>query len=351
MNRRVALIPGVSGVVGRRVAEHVASLPDWEVIGLARRPPATTTGYRTIAVDLTDAASCRAALGRLAEVTHVFYCARYDHSTTVKEPIPENVAMLRNVLDAVEPVARGLEHVHLVHGSKYYGSDLGPYRTPAKETDPRLHLENWYYGQEDVVIERSRNARWTYSTSRPHGICDRAPGIARSMSMVMAVYATISRELGLPLFFPGTPENFNALYQCTDAGLLARAIVWVSTQPQCANQCYNVTNGDFIRWVNVWPRFAQYFGMEYGGVRTVRLAQAMADKGPVWERIVAKHGLAPTPYEQVALWPYGDFIFNAGRDIMSDTLKLRRHGFWETLDTEEMFLGLFEGFRAARIIP
>ncbi len=61
--------------------------------------------------------------------------------------------------------------------------------------------------------------------------------------------------------------------------------------PACANQAYNVTNGDFIRWENLWPRFAEYFGMQAGPVKTVRLAQAMADKAPVWERIVARHGL------------------------------------------------------------
>lgn len=31
------------------------------------------------------------------------------------------------------------EHlVHLVQGSKYYGSELGPHKTPAKESDPRI---------------------------------------------------------------------------------------------------------------------------------------------------------------------------------------------------------------------
>ena len=36
-------------------------------------------------------------------------------------------AMLRNLLDAVEPVAPGPNHVHFVRGSKVYGADLGPY--------------------------------------------------------------------------------------------------------------------------------------------------------------------------------------------------------------------------------
>jgi hypothetical protein len=67
--------------------------------------------------------------------------------------------------------------------------------------------------------------------------------------------------------------------------------------------------------------------------------------------VVAKHGLMPTPYAQTALWPYGDFIFTPGYDIMSDTNKLRRYGFWDSVDTGEMFLRLFAHLRAHRIVP
>jgi len=62
-------------------------------------------------------------------------------------------------------------------------------------------------------------------------------------------------------------------------------------------------------------------------------------------------GNGPTPYERAALWSYGDFIFTPGYDMMSDTLKLRRHGFWEVADSEEMFLALFAHLRRQKIIP
>ena len=42
--------------------------------------------------------------------------------------------MLINSVSAVERVATGLERVVLVAGTNYYGSHLGPFRTPAKET-------------------------------------------------------------------------------------------------------------------------------------------------------------------------------------------------------------------------
>jgi len=351
MNTRVAVVSGASGVVGRRVAEYLARQGGWRVIGIARRPPVMPAGIEMVALDLTDAAAVRAASDHFAGATHIMHCARYTFAESTKEPIDPNLDMLRHLVETVEHVSPALEHVHLVHGSKYYGSDLGPYKTPAKESDPRILVDNWYYAQEDWVSDCSRGKRWSWSASRPHGICDTDLGIVRSMARVIAVYAEISKELGMPLCFPGSEANYRALYQCTDATLLAQAVAWMSTEPTCAGQAFNVINGDYIRWINLWPAFARWFGMESGPIRSVKLAQAMADKAPVWERIVARYDLVPTPYDKTALWPYGDFIFNVGYDIMSDATKLRSYGFWHAVDTERMFVDLFEHFRRCRIIP
>jgi len=347
---RIAIVAGASGMVGRRLAEHMNALEGWKAIGLARRPPAAAS-FAFIAADLVDASAVRRALREVGPVTDLFYAARYDHTTSRKEPIEENLAMLRNLMEALDPDAANLRHVHLVQGTKYYGSDLGPFKTPARENDPRIKVPNWYYAQEDYIVERQHNQRWTWSASRPHGVCDVAPGIARSLARVIGVYAAILREQGEPLYFPGTPGNFAAIYQCTDAALLARAIVWMASEPKCGNHAFNVTNGDYIRWMNLWPRFAAYFGMEPGPVRTVRLENAMADKAPVWERVVRRYGLLAMPYARAALWSYGDFIFGPANDMMSDTTKLRQYGFCEVLDTEAMFLRLFNELREARILP
>jgi hypothetical protein len=74
-----------------------------------------------------------------------------------------------------------------------------------------------------------------------------------NLSMVISVYASISRELGLPLRFPGTPNAYTALYQVTSADILARATEWATTSPSAANEIFNVTNGDYFRWINLWP--------------------------------------------------------------------------------------------------
>jgi nucleoside-diphosphate-sugar epimerase len=352
MTRYKAVIPGATGMVGRRLAEHLAGTGDWEVIGLARRPPAEPRkGIRYLAVDLTDPAACRAKLATLEGVTHILYSARYDHDTRQPEPIDTNTAMMRNVVEAIESGKNALRHIHLVQGTKYYGSNLGPFKTPAREDDPRSLKGNFYYDQEDYLIGRQENADWSWSASRPHGILDHGLGIARNMTMVIGVYAAISKELGLPLCFPGTPENYHAVYQCTGAAHLAKAIAWMSTEPRCANQAFNITNGDYIRWCNLWPRFATHFGMELGPVRTVRLADVMADKAPVWQRIAKRHNLRPDPYESLALWPYGDFLFTPHWDTMSSTTKARLYGFTDVVDTEALFIELLEHYRKERVLP
>jgi nucleoside-diphosphate-sugar epimerase len=351
MARYKALVAGASGIVGRSLAGQFAVRSGWEVIGLSRRPPAGECPFPTLSVDLTDAADCTARLGELTGVTHLLYAGRYAHTTTAPEPTDINTAMLRNLLDAVAPSNPGLEHIHMVQGSKYYGSTLGAYKTPAKESDPRVALDHFYYAQEDLINERRRGQRWTWSCSRPHAICEAVTGISRSLGMVIAVYAAVCREEGLPFSFPGTEGNFRALYQCTEATHLAKAIAWMSTEPRCGNQAFNITNGDYIRWMNLWPVFAEYFGLKPGPVRTMRLAEVMPGKAPVWESIVKRRGLHPTPYAQTAIWSYGDFVFTPEWDIMSDTTKARRFGFGDVVDTGQMFLGLFDHYRRHQIIP
>jgi hypothetical protein len=77
----------------------------------------------------------------------------------------------------------------------------------------------------------------------------------------------------------------------------------------------------------------------------------MADKGSVWERVVARHGLKPTPYRDMALWEYGDANFRRPYDMFSDTTKCRRFGFHDVIDSEEMFFRLLDEYRTAQLTP
>ncbi|MCW5620339.1 MAG: SDR family oxidoreductase [Burkholderiales bacterium] len=351
MMRGKALVVGATGVVGRYLLMHLLTSGQWQVLALSRRRPDVPGEYRHLAVDLTDAADCRMQLAAAArDVTHVFYAAYLDQPDVV-ELARINTMMLENVVDAVERAAPGLRHVHLVEGTKWYGSHLGPFKTPARESDARHMPPNMYYDQQDALEVRQQGKPWTWSAVRPHAVCGFSLGSPMNLALVLAIYAAISRELGLPLAFPGKPGAYRALYQCTDSGLLARAIEWMATQPQCANQAFNVTNGDLLRWENLFPRLARFFDMELAAPRHINLVRTRADKEAVWQRLAQRHGLVPHPYAQLAGWAFGDFVFGSDYDIISDMGKARRAGFCESLDSEQMFLDLFTQFRAARVIP
>jgi nucleoside-diphosphate-sugar epimerase len=350
MSENVALVVGARGVIGGNLVEHLLSLGDWRVIGLSRRGGSDRPGLRHVSVDLLDAADTHAKLGGLSEVTHVFYAA-YQDRPTFAELVAPNQAMLVNVIDAIEPVADDLRHVSLMQGYKVYGAHLGPFKTPAREDDPPHMGPEFNVEQQAFLQERQRRAGWTWSALRPSVVCGVALGIPMNLIMVIAVYATISKHLGIPLRFPGKPGAYRSLIEMTDAGLLARATVWAATDPRAANQAFNINNGDLFRWSEMWPKLADYFGLEPAPPLPMNLATVMADKAEVWNAIVRDHGLAPTPYEQVSSWAFGDAVFSWDYDLIADGSKARRSGFNDHVQTDAMFLELFDRLRSRKLIP
>lgn len=108
-----------------------------------------------------------------------------------------------------------------------------------------------------------------------------------NMITALGVYAAISKELGLPLCFPGTEGGYKRIDQAVDTLQLAKASVWAATQPHCDGEIFNVSNGGLFRWEHMWPRIADALGMRTGPIRDVKLVEAMAHKGGLWSRMVA----------------------------------------------------------------
>lgn len=350
MSKRTCIVAGALGVAGRAVLRELEDRPDWGIIALSRRKPDFETRARFVAIDLTRASECDAASDLFTAATHVVFAA-YSARATVAEEVAPNLAMLANLVTAVDRVSPSLRHVALVQGSKWYGNHLGPYRTPAREDDPRHMPPNFYYDQQDWLASFQHGRPWGWSSWRPHGLCGVSVGSAMNQLNALALYATISRELALPLRFPGQPGAFRAVYQFTDANLLARAIIWAGDQPQCANQAFNLTNGDYDRWENIWPAIAADFGLNPGPVQTISLARMMADKEPLWAQIRQRHGLRPYTLRELVNWEFADWVYSNTFDQMSSLVKVRSAGWNEVLDSTTMFRRLFAQLRAERIIP
>lgn len=352
MAAKTALVAGATGATARRLVEVLLD-EGWRVIGLSRHAPASARNPRLehIRADLLDAQSCARALERADGVSHLFYTARAAFGEGGKESVAPNVAMFRNVLDAVAAAAPDLEHVHLVEGQKWYDSRARPSRTPTREDDPRPRQTNFYYHQEDLLRARQAKARWSWSASRPHMVYDFAPERPRNVVSTLGAWAAICAEQGRPLEFPGSRACFSALMEFTDATQLARAIVWMAGAEQAKNQAYNVTDGGQFRWQWLWPQIAAHGGLPAGKVRSRSLATRMKADGRVWERIARKHGLARNALRDVASWPFADFLWNLDKDLLTDTTKIRRHGFHGVVDTQEQILAYLKRYREARILP
>lgn len=348
---RAAVVAGVSGIVGRAIADRLLA-EGWRVVGLSRRAPMPPIpGLDHLQVDLADRDACRAALRRhAADTTHLVFAGRAPDPDPAVEAA-RNTAMLVDLVEAIEAAGAPLEHVLLVHGTKWYGSQLGPYKTPAAEDDPRAAVPNFYYGQQDWAATRSTRAGWRWTALRPHILAGFSLGYPHNAVGVIAAYAALAKAAGRPLTFPGTRDCFESVSQITDLRLLVDAMLWAMTEPMASGEAFNVVNGDYFRWRDLWPRLADYFGTEAGGVATECLADTHREAGRAWRAIAASSGLAETDVARIANWSYGDFMLRIGWDDMSSTLKIRRAGFDGLRGSWESIADALSEYRARRVIP
>ena len=354
MSDRIALVVGASGIVGQNLASLLVE-QGWQVLGLARNP-LPQTGVTPIAADLQQSDSLKEALAGY-KPTHVFL-STWLRQPTEAENIRVNGGMVRNLLDAVSP-AGSVQHVALVTGLKHY---LGPFesygkgalpQTPFREEQGRLPVENFYYAQEDEVFAAAQRDGFTWSVHRPHTIIGYALGNAMNMGVTLAVYASLCKEAGTPMIFPGSSAQWHGLSDMTDARVLAKHLLWAATTDAAKNQDFNIVNGDVFRWSWMWQRLASYFGVDAAPFvgEGVPLEQQLADAAPKWRAIAEKYGLRePEITKLVSAW-HTDADLGRPIEVVTDMAKSRRLGFLDFQPTDDSFVDLFTRLRADRIIP
>ena len=351
---KTALVVGASGIVGSAIATLLVN-EGWSVHGLARRPVARD-GVVPVAADLLDAPGTVDALESInPDAVFITTWLRQDSEA---ENIRVNSAMVRNLLDGL-PKPKAPRHVALVTGLKHY---LGPFeaygkgvlpQTPFREDQQRLDIENFYYAQEDEVFAAAERDGFTWSVHRPHTVIGSAVGNAMNMGTTLAVYATLCRETGRPFTFPGSAEQWRSLTDMTDAGQLARHLMWAADTEAAHNHAFNVVNGDIFRWQWMWGRIADWFGLEpvtFDG--TVRpLEQQMADDAEIWRKIAIREGLAEPDLSRLASPWHTDADLGRAIEVVTDMSKSRRLGFMGYQPTDDAFFALFERLREDRLIP
>lgn len=364
MPQKTVLIVGASGVVGAAAVEHfLASAEGWDVVAVSRRPPpvAAERRFRHLPVDLRDADASRATFRGLAEVTHVVYSALYEKPGLATGWSDDdyrqiNDQMLRNVLDPLtKEAAAPLEHVSLLQGAKAYGFHLGPMPTPAREREPRHAHENFYWDQEDYVRDLAAAGGPGWTVLRPHLITGGSFGVAMNLPPVIGVYAAICRARGLEFGFPGGPA---APWEATDSRIVAAALEWAALEPAARAETFNVTNGEVFGWRDLWPALAAALGLEAGGDTPRPLATFLPEAADEWRALAERHGLREPDVGKVLGESHhlADLVFAHGMSAMppaafESTVKVRRAGFADCMDTEEMWSYWLGRLIEARVIP
>lgn len=350
MGRRIALVAGAGGIIGKALVEHLLGLEDWGVRALSRGSASPAV---TVAADLRDAQATREALAAAGaeDTTHVFYAA-YAPGGGLGEEDAVNGAMLRNLLDGLEAIGASLQRVVLYQGAKIYGVHLGPVPAPFYEDDNPRHLgPNFYQTQEAELVARRAAKGYDWAILRPDVVIGDAAGNAMNIATVIGAYAALCRATGAAFRFPGTERTYRHVFaQMTDAHALARASTWAATAPAAAGQAFNYVHEPF-RWERIWTRVADAFDLPHGPPLPLGLAGHMPLLRPVWDQLVAGQGLPAVPYDKAVGWGFGDFVFGAEFDVVSDMLKIRQAGFAETLDTGAALIDAIRRQQDAGILP
>ncbi|CAM6099256.1 unnamed protein product [Calypogeia fissa] len=371
--QNVALVVGSTGITGEALVELLTK-PDtaggpWKVYGIARRPkPEWHTPDVYIRCDLLNREETLAKVSPFTDVTHVFYVTWADLLSEV-ENCEANGEMLQNLLDALLPNAKGLQHVSLQTGGKHYAGSFDQWAVmndrvefpdaPYTEDMPRLPGDNFFYTLEDVLFQtveqkKGQGEELTWSVHRPGLIFGFTIGNKMNMLSTLSVYGCLCKELGLPLIFPGPRSAWDSFCDASDAELIAEQHVWAATDPRAKNHAFNCMNGDVFKWKRMWGIVAERLGMKAEGPRTPPLAlqQLMKGMGPVWKGLVKKYSLHPTELPELGHWWFAEiFLANYGCDSVMSTNKSKEFGFLKFRNTLKGVAKHLDRYAERKIFP
>ena len=150
------------------------------------------------------------------------------------------------------------------------------------------------------------------------------------------------------------------------APLIADLTIFVSTNPHCANEAFNVTNGDYFTWRYMWPRLADRFGAKASSAQKftksapnegelqldLSLAEWSQDKRKIWDDLCDRQGIscAKATFD-FGTWAFQDWVFQRTWSATLSITKARRYGWTGYMDSYQCFIDTFETFRQHGFIP
>ncbi len=404
--KNVAVIAGATGVAGRTCTEFLAHQPNWDVIAIARNCSSLRElegSLTLVEADLNDKQVLAKRLSQF-EVSHLFYTAWVnppgglrDKGQSIIEPmqiqkqmafakrwvVPQlsrsrrlhdlfyrgfqraagsldldqrNLKMLSNVTGVLAQPPHRLKHVALLTGGKFYGMHMGPsiypgYTTPFTEQTP-THPGHNTYAEMEGYLQEVANGRFSWSVVRPTFIIGPSPKPSQSIGYSLAIYAWLLKALGQPLIFPAGSQAYSAKGHYSSACLLAKMLHWSATDPNGANQTFNLVNGDVVSWEQLWPWLGDYFDMPIEvPADGMSLKTLLKDREQTWDDLRQRYQLPPRPLDSVFSANFLGASLAINWDATYSMAKAEALGFDQTIDTYSMFADLFATLEYKQIIP
>ncbi|MED6191683.1 hypothetical protein PIB30_002490 [Stylosanthes scabra] len=336
-NRNVAIIFGVTGLVGRELAKRLLLEPsssNWKkVYGIARNlvPDESLPDYpfyHFISCNLLSPLETQKKLSCLHDVTHVFWVTwASQFPLETQESCEINKLMMSNALSSLLPNAKNLKHVSLQTGTKHYISLQGPF-------DNNNNNKFYYYHEE-------------------------FPRICRGFNFYYTLEDLLMEKLN------GTKKCWEENYiDGSDARLVADQHIWAATK--CdedlyltnggggGGEAFNSVNGFGFTWKEMWPIIGKKLGVyvpQEMVVENFLYSRAMAEKQHVWEEIVMENGLVQTSIENLANWEFLDALFRCPFKLLGSRDKVDRLGFRQRFKTLNSILYWIDCMRDEKLIP
>ncbi|KAJ3283660.1 hypothetical protein HK104_010277 [Borealophlyctis nickersoniae] len=379
---KVAIVFGANGISGIAALDHLTWLTplQWKrIIAVSRRHPQMNIAderVKFVSIDIL-ASSVEELADKLREVggdeaTHAFHYT-YVEKKDEMEAVKVNKELLDKALKATAAVSEKMEVFLLQTGYKYYGTHKGPgYMPPLpwKEDAPRLSAPNFYYDQEDLLVEFTKSKGWAHLITRPNVIIGVSKGNFMNFAVSIALYAVVQKESGQPLVFPGNQVMYENIIDHSSAANNARFQVWAASNHTKAlhttwNHAYNIHDGDVVRFKDLWPKIAKYFDMDLpaeaeafsipppkpGEIKCQRpLTEYMKDKDKLWEQVAKTYGLDSSAF-QCATWAFADFIVGRTWSDQGDMSKARHAGWDVTVDSFQAYVDVFDRMKLLNLIP
>ncbi|KAE9968450.1 hypothetical protein EG328_007552 [Venturia inaequalis] len=402
-----AIVTGATGILGREIVAELGRHADqWPTVHALSRSKKDTYPENVVHnhIDLTSTAEEMAEDLKTVHGEYLFFAA-YLQKDTEQENWDVNGAMLDNFLKALVKTgaSKKLKRIVLITGAKQYGVHLGRPKNPMEESDPWLksrpdggkdYPPNFYYNQQNILHKFCKENSIEWTVTYPNDVIGVAKGNFMNLSTSLGLYASVSKELGQDLTFPGS-ETFYTRFDCfTSSKLHAQFCLWAALEPKAANEAFNVVNGDVESWQNMWPKLASYFNIKVKADQFAKPAEAANNKAldespplsvlastaglvgskvleqsqveqridlvkwsqrddvkAAWEKLAEREGLEKDGFEK-ATWGFLGFVLGRNFDLVISMSKARKAGWTGYVDTwdaiEDVFGELKEGGVLAR---